>query len=103
MSDTGKTGVMKELFLLYLYFLISEILLFHTCCLFAEINTYPGFLEGCRVCLLGIVSVCELLALLTDALSLPKIKAAFMRTGETPCWTRYRFLGFVLMLLAVNG
>lgn len=25
-----------------------------------------------------------------------------MRTGEIPCWTRSRFLGFVLMLLAVS-
>lgn len=33
--------------------------------------------------------------------SFPEIKA-FTRTGEKLCWTGSRFLGFVLMLLAVN-
>lgn len=106
MSSTGKKGIVKKKSYFYFncIFFIPEILLFHTSSFFVEMVTYLGFLEDCTVCLLAVVSICVPLALLTVLVlqSFPKIKAAFTRTGETPCWTRSRFLGFVLMLLVVN-
>lgn len=104
-SSTGKKGTVKKSYFYFnCIFFIPEILLFHTSSFFVEMVTYLGFLEDCTVCLLAVVSICVQLALLTFLVlqSFPKIKVAFIRTGETPCWTRSRFLGFVLMLLAVN-